>query len=175
MKHFKDTRALTVASLLCAISVIFGKLPAINITEVLRISIENFPVILAGYAFGPFAGALVGASADLLGCVIKGFAINPIITLGAVCVGLISGCVRYKIFKRRHNIASLALSVSLAHIFGNMIIKTVGLYLWYEALRPTLIFRVPTYIITAVAEFFILFFILKSKQLKKILLGDDIN
>lgn len=160
--------ALVICALLCAISILVGKLPMLEVSNVLRFTLENFPIILAGYAFGPLAGALTGAVVDLLGCLIKGFAINPVITLGAACVGLCAGLVRLA-FCGRHTWYTLLLAVFASHIVGNIIIKTAGLYWWYEALRPTLIFRLPTYLITAAAEYGILFALLKVKPFQKYL------
>ncbi len=171
-KGFKSVKGMVIGAMLCAMSVVIGKIPAVNLSDVLRIGFENFPVILAGYALGPISGALVGAVADLLGCLIKGYAINPIITVGAASVGAVSG-LTFLIFKKKHGALPLFCAVAFSHIIGNMCIKTVGLYLWYEALRPTLIFRVPTYIITAAVEFALLYIILKNRQLRGILLGGE--
>ncbi len=169
---FKNVKSMVIGALLCAMSVIIGKIPAVNLSDVLRLGFENFPVILAGYSLGPVSGTLVGAVADLLGCFIKGYPINPVITVGAASVGLISGLV-FLLFKKKHGALPLLCAVSLSHIIGNMYIKTIGLYFWYEALRPTLIFRVPTYVITAAVEFALLYIILKNRQLRGILLGGE--
>jgi len=171
-KRVFTPKQLVVSALLCAISVIFGKLPAIDLSSVLRISFENLPIILAGFAYGPLIGGFVGGVADVLGCLLKGYAINPIITLGAVSVGAIAGVVSFLLFKRSYKTVPLLLSVVLSHIVGSIVIKTAGLYLWYESLRPTLIFRLPIYAITAACEFVILLLLFKSKALKRIILGD---
>lgn len=165
---FGNTKTLVVASLLCVISVLFGKLPAIDINTVIRISFENLPVIFAGYAFGAPIGALVGAVSDILGCLIKGYAINPLITLGAAAVGACAHIAGRIIFKKRSPL-SVACAVFFAHLVGNVIIKSIGLYWWYEALRPTLIFRLPTYALIAVLEFVILVLLMKNKQILSLL------
>ena len=52
---------LTAAlAMLAAISIICGKYLAIRGGDILRFSFENLPIIFAGVAFGPVAGALVG-------------------------------------------------------------------------------------------------------------------
>ncbi len=161
------TKTLVIASLLCVISVLFGKLPAIDLNTVIRISFENLPIIFAGWFLGAPIGALVGIVADLLGCLLKGFAINPIITLGAALVGACAGLFG-ALFKKKITL-SLVFSTFFAHLIGNVIVKTIGLYWWYAALRPTLIFRLPTYAIIAVCEIAILILITKNKQIQKML------
>lgn len=164
---FGKTKTLVIASLLCVVSVLLGKLPAIDISTVIRISFENVPIIFAGWFLGAPVGALVGIVVDLLGCLLKGYAINPVITLGAALVG---ACAYLpKLFLKKNVTLSLAFSVLLSHLIGNVIIKTIGLYWWYEAMRPILIFRLPTYAIIAVCEFVILFFVIKNKQIQKML------
>ena len=68
---------LVVCAFLVALSIVCGKFLAIPVGEILRFSFENLPILFAGLAFGPVAGALVGVCADLLGCVLRGYAINP--------------------------------------------------------------------------------------------------
>lgn len=164
---FGKTKTLVIASLLCVISVLFGKLPAIDLNTVIRISFENLPIIFAGWFLGAPIGALVGIVADLLGCLLKGFAINPIITLGAALVGACAGLFA-TLFKKKITL-SLIFSTFFAHLIGNVIVKTIGLYWWYAALRPTLIFRLPTYAIIAALELVILILITKNKQIQKML------
>ena len=61
----------------------------------MRFSFENTPIIFAGMIFGPIVEALVGTVADLVGCVMVAYEINPLVTLGAALIGLISGIVFY--------------------------------------------------------------------------------
>ena len=83
-------RVTVFSALLAAISIVCGKYLAFNMGDFLRFSFENLPIIFAGMAFGPLIGALVGVVADLVGCLLVGYAINPIITVGAAAIGLIS-------------------------------------------------------------------------------------
>ena len=74
--------------------------------------------------FGPITGGLTGGLSDIVGCVLIGYAINPIITLGALLISLICGFVYSKT-------SSVFWSVLLAHVVGSMIIKSLGLYILY--------------------------------------------
>ena len=90
MKKKITAKFISICAILAAFSIILGKYLAINVGENFRFSMENLPILLAGLYLGPLAGAIVGAVADLVGCLLVGYAINPIITLGAVSIGFIS-------------------------------------------------------------------------------------
>ena len=69
---FGNLRVMICAALLAALSIVLGKFLQIPnpFQDFIRISFENTPIIMAGMFFGPFVGAVTGAVADLLGCVI---------------------------------------------------------------------------------------------------------
>ena len=93
---FGTLRGLCFAAICAAMSLVLGKFLQIPnpFQSFIRISFENLPVLLAGITLGPLAGALVGGVADLLGCLLYGYAINPVVLLGAVSVGFVSGLDR---------------------------------------------------------------------------------
>lgn len=160
---FGSLKILVCAAILCGMSIVFGKYLAINITQSFRLSFENLPVLVAGVFFGPFVGAAVGGVADIVGCLMVGYTINPVITLGAVCVGLISGLV-VKIFKDRLNLVSLLLAVFLSHAAGSVIVKTIGIWWFYSSpFIYTLLMRSLIYLVTGMLEFVIIFMMCKNK------------
>ena len=59
-----------------------------------RITIGHIATIMAGLWLGPVSGAICGLAADLLGCLLDGYAVNPIITLAVCCTCVLSiiGC-----------------------------------------------------------------------------------
>ena len=131
---FGNPRALCLAALLAAMSMILGKFLQIPtpFAEFVRISFENLPVILAGIVLGPLAGAMTGAVADLVGCLAYGYSINPLITLGAASVGLVAG-VFGLLLARAPLLARISLSAIAAHLVGSVGIKTAGIAAWYLA------------------------------------------
>ncbi|MBQ8528155.1 MAG: folate family ECF transporter S component [Clostridia bacterium] len=170
MKKGILTLKLTVAlSMLSAISIIAGKYLAISGGEVLRFSLENLPIIFAGVAFGPLAGALVGAVADLVGCLLVGYAINPIVTLGAVVIGTLAGGV-WRICKKSSLSLWLccALSVGISHLVGSVIIKTFGLSVYYDmSFEVLLLWRLLNYVIIGCLDGAILFGLMRSKLIRE--------
>ena len=164
LRLFGNVRVLTISALLIAMSIVLGKLLAFNITDSIRISLENLPLLMAGIFFGPFIGAAVGAGADIIGCLIVGYSINPIISVGAASIGFIAGFVSHFIFKKR-SLPSIAVSVAAAHIIGSMIIKSVGLYIYFHTPIQVLLLRIPTYIGIGILEFYIVYLMQKNKAL----------
>ena len=162
IRLFGSVKILVACALFVAMSIILGKFLSIKIGDNIRISFENLSLLLSGILFGPLIGMFTAVVADVVGCFIYGYSINPIITLGAACIGFFAGAVSGLVFKK-HLVPNVAISVFVAHILGSMIIKTIGLYIYYPPQRPMLIWRVPTYLIIATAETMIICALLKSK------------
>lgn len=147
-------------------SIVLGKYLAINVGQFLRFSLENMPIIFAGAAFGPVAGVLVGVISDIVGSLMVGFEINPIITVGAGFIGLVAGLYKYITFGGAAFLR-LGFSVGVAHIIGSVIIKTIGLSWFYDTpFIILLLWRALNYLIVAVVEWLILYKLLENKNIK---------
>jgi len=132
-KELKSLKLTATLAMLVAISIILGKYLAIRGGDVMRFSLENMPIIFAGLAFGPVAGGLVGAVADLVGCVMVGYTINPTVTLGATIIGITSGILPILLKNTKLDLRIVTvISVAAAHLLGSVIIKTIGLAAYYE-------------------------------------------
>ena len=132
-KGLKNVYVLVYAAMLAAISVVIGIFckSFLNFGNGLfRITLENFPIILAGIAFGPVVGACVGAVADIVSFMLstQTLAISPIVTLGAAAVGAVSGLMSHYVIKREGNVRVI-LSVLAAHLVGSILIKSAGLFM----------------------------------------------
>lgn len=157
------SQVLAVSALFCAFSIVFGKYLAISVGPVLRFSFENLSVILGGVLFGPFVGLLIGVVADLVGCVLVGYAINPIVTLGAACIGFLSGFL-YRFFSRLPLSLRLFLSVILSHVIGSVLVKTWGLAAFYDMpFYLLLCWRLLNYAIVGACECALLYYLMKNK------------
>lgn len=161
-----NTKLLVRLALLAAISLILGKFLSFKLEPWGRVSLENLTVIMSGYLYGPLAGMICGIVADITGCIAYGYAINPIITVGAAVVGGYAGVFGINgICKRAH----LSLSVVAAHLCGSVLIKSLGIYLYYATPIETLVLRIPIYAVTGVIEFVILGIMLKHKGLRELM------
>lgn len=158
-------RKIALVSALAAASIVLGKLLAINIGASNRISFENLPVLFAGLYLGPVYGMLCGTVADLVGSLMVGYAINPIITVGAASIGLVAGLV-FRLAKRTP--FRCALSVLSAHLIGSIVIKTAGLVIFYHLpFLATLFWRIVIYAFTGALECLLLVLLEKNTAFQK--------
>ncbi|MBR5514852.1 MAG: folate family ECF transporter S component [Clostridia bacterium] len=171
IRLFGTLKVLCSAAILTALTVVIAYLcKFLTVTDQIRITFENLPIILCGYLFGPFVGLATGLCADLLSAsLFYGVGgINPIITLGAGAVGFFAGIPYVKKPKLR-----LFFAVALAHIIGNMIIKSAGFIIYYGTPFVGVLPRIPIYAVIAATEFVLLWFITKSKALAKAMGGKN--
>lgn len=160
-------RVLATASFLAALSIVCGKYLAIPIGNVMRFSFENLPILMAGMMLGPIVGILTGVVADLVGCFLVGYAINPMVTLGAACVGLVGGLL-FRLLSKLPLFARVFLSVFTAHLFGSVLIKTWGLAVFYDMpFYALLLWRLLNYVIVGIAEGLLLYYLLKSRAIRR--------
>lgn len=168
-KGLKNVRVLVYAAMLSAISVVIGIFCKnfLNFGNGLfRVTFENFPIILSGIAFGPVVGACVGAVSDITSYILstQTFAISPIVTLGAATVGFISGAISHYLIKKEGGLR-IILSALSAHAVGSIIIKSLGLYVYYGW---AVLWRIPTYAVIAVLEAWLICTLFKSRTFSKI-------
>ena len=165
----KNPKLMAILAILTATSIVAGKYLGIDAGEYMRFSLENMPIIFAGLAFGPIPGAIVGISADLIGCAIKGWAPIPWVTVGAAMIGLVSGLMPILLKKAKLPLPLLvAVTVASTHIIGSLLIKSIGLSAFYGTPYHTiLLWRVTNYIVVGLADGATLYTLLKNKEIKK--------
>lgn len=173
VSSLKNVHVLTLMAMLAAMSIIFGKFLAFNAGP-LRISFENLPILMAGMFLGAPAGFLTGITADIVGCLMVGYSINPIITIGAGCIGLIAGILFHVLrdasFSRLPEpLTPCLISIMGAHFIGSMIIKSAGLVLYYHYTFVQVAWRVPTYLAIGTAEALIITALLSNKAFTDLL------
>lgn len=154
LKGRSSALTLAVLGILVALSIVLGKVLSVTVGA-FRVSLENLPVILAAVWFGPVAGMAVGVLADVVGSLLVGFVINPMITVGAGAVGLVAG-VAFKVFAKMATTERLGLAVFWAHLVGSVVIKSVGLRVYYGYPWSVLWLRLPLYVVIGVIEMVIL-------------------
>ena len=167
-----ELKILCQLAMLIAISIVAGKYLAIGIGTVLRFSLENLPIIFAGIAFGPIAGILVGVAADLIGCLLVGYTINPIVTIGAAVIGGVSGLFTlvFSGNKKPPSAEVTAISTIAAHVIGSVVIKTIGLAVFYDMpIIILMLWRLLNYTIVGALEAVLLVVIFRNKQLARII------
>ncbi len=164
-----NVRILSCAAMLTALSVVIGIFCKnyLNLGNGLfRITFENFPIILSGIAFGPAVGACVGAVSDTISFFLstQTLAISPLVTLGAALVGLVSGIVSHYVVRRAGNFRIIVSTLG-AHVIGSMIVKSIGLFEYYQWL---VLWRIPTYIVISTLEAMLICLLFKNRSFAKL-------
>ena len=124
-------------------------------------------VLLAAVVFGPGAGFAVGAVADIIGSVLAGYAINPLITLGAGAIGLVAGLAWQKLPGLRTGLR-LQISVLLGHFVGSVVITSLALRIFYGYPWATLAVRIPNALILSAVNVVLLRILLENRSLMKL-------
>lgn len=162
-----NLRLLAVSAFLAALSIICGKYLALSVGNVLRFSFENLPILLAGMMFGPLVGITVGVVADLIGCLMVAYAINPLVTLGAACIGLLGGML-FRLTKKLPLFWQTCITVILTHLVASVIVKTFGLVQYFDMpFHVLMLWRLLNYAIVGVAEWLLLYTVLKNQPLRR--------
>ena len=168
-KGISSVRVLTNAAMLTALSIVIGMFcKTVLDFGVIRITFENFPIILSGIMFGPWVGAAVGICADALSYMLstQQWAISPIITLGAALVGFVSGAVSHY-FIKKDGAARIVFSTLLAHLVGSVTVKSIGLFDIYQTFYNAgwlVLWRIPLYLVIATLESVLLVTMYKNRN-----------
>ena len=167
-------RTLTLSAMLVALSVLFSSYAKAIPDTYLRFSFENLPILFGAILFGPLQGGAIACAADIISCtLVGGYAPNPILMVGIATVGLTAGVVSRLAGGKRFHPVWLFLAVFSAHILGNMLIKSFGLY--YMGQLPALIFiplqRVPLYLVIGTLEYTALLLLFKNTTVRKMAIG----
>lgn len=152
----KRIRLTALLAMLAAAGIVLGKFLQIPIGNSIRISFENLPTLFAGVVFGPVCGAAVGLVEDLVGSILAGYDINPLITLGAASIGAVSGTVALAVKKitgeaQLRQYVHVVCAVFPAHLVGSVLIKSAALRIAYATPFAVLALRVPIYLVANVA------------------------
>ena len=150
---FGSIQVMTMAAMLTAMSVVIGIFCKSFLNfggGLFRITFENLPILLSGIMFGPAVGGVVGAATDIVSYFLSGqvYPINPIVTVGAALMGIVSGVLAKYVFRRK-GYARLIVPCAVAHIIGSMTVKSIGLVTFYGV---AVLWRIPLYLVIAPLE-----------------------
>ena len=134
-----SVRTLTAMALLIAMSIVFSRVLSIS-TGFVRFNLGSLPVLLAGYA------------------------INPLITLGAASIGLVGGLGWRKLSHLRTG-NRLWCSVLAAHFVGSMVINSLALHIFYGYAWAVLIARIPNALVLTAVNTVLLRILLENRAL----------
>lgn len=90
-----NTKKLVILSLLTALTIVLARFLSIQ-TQVLRISFEFFPIVVAAILFGPLGAGITAAIADIIGATLfPAGTFFPGFTVSAFTAGIIYGLFFY--------------------------------------------------------------------------------
>lgn len=125
-----NSKTIAYAGVLIAMNIVLARVLAINIGNTLRISISASPIYLAGLWFGPVVGGICGGVADLLGCILQGYAPNPFLIVSAILTGMLPGILK-RVFLKKTTLWGVVVIVTIHGIIGSLGFTTVGLHIFY--------------------------------------------
>lgn len=165
-RHEAITKRLVTLSLLCAMSIVLGKYLAIPWGNILRFSLESAPILFAAFVYGPISALGVALVADLLGCLLVGYAINPLVTLGAAAIAIVAA-LSFRLLRMLPLAARVGLSAFFGHMIGSVLIKTLGLSVFYDIdLGILMLWRLLNYVIVCIMDVGAVYLLLKSPVLR---------
>ena len=167
-RHSMTTRTLAGCALLAAMSVVLARfvipMPAVD----QRFSLEAVPIFIAGMLFGPIPGALVGFSADLVGCLFTGYGYNPLFCVPPILYGLSAGLFRPLLLKKTTPL-TIGLSFLPPIALGSILYQSATLAYVYGkgAFLPNFLVKLSTrsvqFAITFVLDVLVVYLLYKSK------------
>lgn len=148
-----NTKTLIMMALFAAISIILARFMVIWLTNSVRISFGNIPIMLAGMLFGPLAGGLTGAVADILGAsVFSGYGWYPPLTIPVVLAGIIPALLK-PVFLKKVNIWRIYLVVTITNIVVSIGLTTLLLSgLYGTGFFELLVVRAPISLVVTIVE-----------------------
>ncbi len=130
-----NTKTITILGMMIALTIVLTRMLAINIGGYVRLSAGSVCTILTGLWFGPVAGGVAGAIADMLGLLIAPSGTwMPLITISAALWGVIPGLFAGTIYgtsrQKTFRLCLIVICTSLVCQLGFTLAGLVILYGW---------------------------------------------
>ena len=127
-KQTWNVKTLVFMALLVAMHLVLTRVLVIDLGAY-RISVGSVCTILAGLWLGPVAGGVCGFASDIIGCFMKGYAVNPFITAAAILWGVLPALVRPLIAnkKKTGKTVGICVSIVVTAILSSLVLTTAGL------------------------------------------------
>lgn len=132
MRTTWNSYTLVFMGALVAMNLVMSRVLAIPIGGFGRLALGPVATILAGLWFGPAAGAVCGLSADLLGCLMQGYAPNPFITAAAMTWGLLPPLFAPgRGWSKVRRFLALFAGILITAALSTLVLTTTGLVVMY--------------------------------------------
>lgn len=129
LREMRDIRKLSAMAMMLALAVVLGFYATVQVGDFMRIGFAFIPNELTGMLFGPAAGGILAALADIVKYLVKPIgAFFPGFTLSALLGGLIYGIVLYK---KPLSLKRVIVANALVTVFVNLLLNTFWLTVLY--------------------------------------------
>lgn len=162
-KQAWNVKTLVFMALLVSMHLVLTRVFVIELGAY-RISVGSVATILAGLWLGPVAGGVCGFTADIIGCLIKGYAVNPFITVAAILWGVLPGLARTFMAERskKGKTVVICISIVITAVLSSLVFTTAGLVLMlgynFYAIMPgrliQFVILIPIYCVLTCALYF---------------------
>ena len=127
-KQYWNVKTLVFMALLIAMHLVLTRVLVIDLGAY-RISVGSVCTILAGLWLGPVAGGVCGFCADIIGCFMKGYAVNPFITVAAILWGVLPALVKpfFANRKKTGKTVGICVSIVVTAVLSSLVLTTAGL------------------------------------------------
>ena len=127
-KQYWNVKTLVFMALLIAMHLVLTRVLVIDLGAY-RISVGSVCTILAGLWLGPVAGGVCGLCADIIGCFMKGYAVNPFITVAAILWGVLPALAKplFANRKKTGKTVGICVSIVVTAILSSLVFTTAGL------------------------------------------------
>ena len=127
-KQYWNVKTLVFMALLIAMHLVLTRVLVIDLGAY-RISVGSVSTILAGLWLGPVAGGVCGLCADIIGCFMKGYAVNPFITVAAVLWGVLPALAKplFANKKKTGKTVGICVSIIVTAVLSSLVFTTAGL------------------------------------------------
>ena len=127
-KQYWNVKTLVFMALLIAMHLVLTRVLVIDLGAY-RISVGSVTTILAGLWLGPVAGGVCGFCADIIGCFMKGYAVNPFITVAAILWGVLPALAKQLFANRKKTGKTVGICVSIVvtAVLSSLVLTRAGL------------------------------------------------
>ena len=129
-KSVWNVKNLVFMALLVAMQLVLTRVLVLDLGPY-RITVGTVCTVLAGLWMGPVAGGTCGLCADIVGCFLKGYAVNPFITLASILWGVLPALFRkfYLSKSRKAKTVGISVSIVITGVISSLCLTTAGLVL----------------------------------------------
>lgn len=121
------TKKTCLMGLLCALIIVFERTVYIPVGDSSRYSFTFIVIFISGMLLGAIDAAIVAAAADVIGAIIAGYSVNPLITVCVALSAFFCGLLLYA----KVDFVKLTIAILLDQALCSLLLKSAAFAIWY--------------------------------------------